>query len=271
MARGELVGDVRARVRRPDDEHGAVAQLLRPAIRAGVQLPDRRVEVRREGRDARVAEGARRDHHVVGLPASRPRGHEVVPVAALDRVHRDPGHDREPEARGVPLQEVAHVGGRRERVAGRGKAHPRQPVHSRGRVQPQRRPAATPAVSDAHLRIQDHVLAAATSEVVARREPGLAGAHDHGLDVPGGAGLGLRGALARIDRLAGHGRPPRGSGLAGRGVRPAKADPRGGRERAPSGVLPRPAGRAPSRTASPPHASRRRSSRRRSVRGGRPS
>ena len=187
--RGDLVGDVRAGVRRADDEHGAVAQLLRPAIRAGVQLPDRRVEVRRERRDARVAEGAGRDRPRCRPPSVAPRRSRGS--ARRGARARPPRRRIRPGARSArrtppgsrPSRRTTGTCGR-----ARGSAS-RQPIHARGRVQPQRRPAATPAVSDARLRVQDHVLAAATSEVVARREPGLAAAHDHGLDVPAGAGV----------------------------------------------------------------------------------
>ena len=76
-----------------------------------MQLPDRRVEVSRERGDPRVAERACRDHYVVGLPAPRPRRHEVAPVALLDRIHLDAGFDRQLEARRSTLRHhFAQVG-----------------------------------------------------------------------------------------------------------------------------------------------------------------
>ena len=101
MDRRHLVGDVGAGVGGADDQHRPVLQLVRSAVLAGVQLPDRGGELGGEVRNVRrPAERAGRHHDVVA--ADRPPSSSVHDVAAarprLEPLDPDADPDREPES-----------------------------------------------------------------------------------------------------------------------------------------------------------------------------
>ncbi len=180
----DLVGDVAARMCRTDDEHGAVAELLRAAVVGRVELVDRGVELVCEVRDHRVLvlEDARRDDDVVRLVTPVARREDVPVVLTVERVHADTGRHGEREALGIRLEVLGHLEARRVGVSRRGEAHAREPVDERGRVQPQRRPALPPGVADPVVRVDDHERPVVPCEVVPHRQPGLAPTDDDRLD-----------------------------------------------------------------------------------------
>jgi hypothetical protein len=75
-----------------------------------VQLPDARVEIGGEVRDARCsAERARRDYHVVRRDPLAVGDHDVPARAGLDALYPDPGSHREAEPGGVSLEVICDL------------------------------------------------------------------------------------------------------------------------------------------------------------------
>ena len=119
--------------------------------------------------------------------------------------HAEPHRDLEPL--GVGLEVVGHVvlAGERPRL-GR-ERHARQAVVLGGGVEAEAVPLLPPPVADALVAVQDDAVAALLLQVVRRRQAGLPGADDDGLDVVhdsswrrfviGGATLGRGGAGSR--------------------------------------------------------------------------
>ena len=83
-----LVGDVRARVARADDEHRPVLQLRQVAVVVRVKLGDARIELARELGRVRPLEDARGDDDVVGLEAPLAGVRDVAAVLLRQRVDR---------------------------------------------------------------------------------------------------------------------------------------------------------------------------------------
>jgi len=121
---GDLQADVGPGVAGADHQHGALAELRRVAVLAGVELHDGGVELGRERRDARDPIRARGDHHAVGLEAVLPGADHVAVALAGEPLHADAAAHRQLEPRRVGLEVVGHLvpgrerpGGRRERPA----------------------------------------------------------------------------------------------------------------------------------------------------------
>ena len=80
----------------------------------------------------------------------------------------------------IGLEVVGHLArGRVRRARGR-EGHSRQPIAARRRVEPQRVPAASPAVADAPAAVEDDELPALLLEEVPGGEAGLAATDDNG-------------------------------------------------------------------------------------------
>ena len=79
----DLHGDVGPGVARPDDQHPAVPELCGPAVVAGVELDDRRVELVSQYGHARLAVGSRRHDHVLGLDPEVPGPNEEAAGIAV--------------------------------------------------------------------------------------------------------------------------------------------------------------------------------------------
>ena len=142
VRRRRLVGDVRARVARADDEHRPVLELRQVAVVARVELGDARVELARELGRVRPLEDAGGDDDVVGLEAPVAGGRHVAAVL-LRRAPSTavPLRTGQLEARRVRLQVVGHLVLRRVRGA------PRRERASRAarRGTPASRAAASPS------------------------------------------------------------------------------------------------------------------------------
>ena len=183
----ELVGDVGARVRGADDQHRTVAELARAAVLARVQLEDPGVELARErGDQRRAAEGAGGDHDVVagvGPPGRIRRGDGEATVRSRRQVRdADAEPHRQAVVGGVLLEVVGDVVLAREGPAGRGERQARQAVVLGGGVEPEGVVLAAPLVADARAAVEDDERAAASLQVVAGGQAGLAGADDDGLE-----------------------------------------------------------------------------------------
>ena len=102
---------------------------------------------------------------------------------------------------GVVLEVVADLVLAGEGPLLRRERQPGQAVVLRGGVELERVPLAAPVVADPGAGVEDHERATPALQVVAGREPGLAGADDDGLDVVVSmpATLGLR-CLIRVGR-----------------------------------------------------------------------
>ena len=183
---GDLEGDVGPGVAGADDQDRAVPELARPAVLAGVQLQDRRVELVRDRWDVRrAAERAGRDHHVVAAVAAGVGGDDVLLTLALDALHPGLQPDGQLEVTGVRLEVVADLVLAREAPLLRGERQAGQAVVLGGRVELERVPLLAPVVADPGARVEDHERAAVTLQVVTGRQARLAGADDDGLDLCG--------------------------------------------------------------------------------------
>jgi hypothetical protein len=113
----ELVGDVAAGMRGAHDEGWSVLKLCRPAVLTGVNLADRRVEIRGEGGHMRrPPEGPGRHHHVVAREAAvAERGRESSPGVGVEAVDSGAHPHGKVEAKRVALQEVGDLLLARER------------------------------------------------------------------------------------------------------------------------------------------------------------
>ena len=251
MLRRSLVGDVRARVARADDEHRPVLELGEVPVVVGVELSHPRIELRREARHVRLLHDTRRDDDVVG---------QEPPVADVGaRSGRRPSSARRRHAPSAPEARSARRTTRGSppsrassgtRLRSAGKRMPGKPVVARRRVQPERVPALPPRVADALARVEDHERPTLLRQVVAGREPGLTAADDHGVErSPVAIVVPPRRLSRRYD--AGDRRD-----IAA--IAPMSASTRGGHS--DHRELRR--GRARTRTPSPPPARRRRASRR---------
>ena len=124
----------------------------------------------------------RRCRRTVGRSMSRPRMPRPGRVAARrGDPYAEP--DREVEALRVGLEVVGQVVLARERRRLAREGHPRQAVVLGGGVEAQAVPLLPPAVPDALVAVEDDAVAALLLQVVRRRQAGLAGADDDGLDV----------------------------------------------------------------------------------------
>ena len=70
VGRGDLVGEVGARVAQPDDQDGTIGELRGIAVRARMELPDPGIELGREGGHPRTLERAGGDDDLARLVAT---------------------------------------------------------------------------------------------------------------------------------------------------------------------------------------------------------
>src|SRR5688572_20937057 len=168
----------------PDDEHSTRLELRRPAVFAGMQLPDRRVEIQGEVRNPRgAAERPSCDNDVVSDDAVSSEPEQVLPIDGLHSVDSGEHAYRKLEPFGVCRQVVGYlVLGRigpsrtRERQA-------RQAVVPTRRVETERVPLGAPVVADVLVAIEDQAGTSPPLQVVRGRQTGLAGSDDGCLDV----------------------------------------------------------------------------------------
>ncbi len=196
VAPRQLHGDLGAGVAGTHEKDGTLAELTRVPVLAGVQLDHAGVQFRREGRNVGLLIARHRDHHVVGLEPMRTRGRDETPPAPEEPVHAHPRPDREPEVRGVPLQEIGHLVLGGKGVGGRRKPHSVQPVVTGGREQLQGVPTLAPRIADPSAGIDDHEGKAAALQMVPDGEARLAAADHEGFDALGGWKVAHRGASA---------------------------------------------------------------------------
>jgi hypothetical protein len=145
-----------------------------------VDLRDAGVEVAGELRDVRAPEHPGRDYDVLGQEAGLTGTDDVLAVLPGEAGDVDTAANGQVVPRRIGLEIVGHLArGWVRRARGR-EGHSRQPIAARRRVQPQRVPAAAPAVADALSAVEDDELPALPLEGVAGGEAGLAATDDDG-------------------------------------------------------------------------------------------
>jgi hypothetical protein len=230
-ARTELLGDLSTRGAGADHEHSALGELLRVAVRRGVDLVRHQVLADDARRDGDLERAGRRDH-VAGGDGALAGLDEEARGALPPRhgAHLDAGADRGIEAAREGAEVVGHLVLGGELVwSDAGDLHVGEAVVPGGAVGDQGVPAAVaPAIGDVRL-LQDDVGDAQAGEMGARGDAGLAGADDHDLSGfcgPRGTGRGER-PDGRVGG-GGHGTDlPRGSAVgAGLVVGVRRAAPR---------------------------------------------
>ena len=123
-----------------------------------MELPDRGVELGREGGHPRALERACGHDDLARLVATVTGGRDerlAFVSWRLQSIDPDAGVDREAEVAGVQLEVVAHLVAGRERALRERKWHAGQRVVARRRVQLQRVVAASPDVPDAVVGLDD--------------------------------------------------------------------------------------------------------------------
>jgi chorismate synthase len=107
-----LIGDVRPGVTDAHHQDRPIRQLGRVAVVAGVQLPRRRVQMRRELRNVLSLERPGRHDHVA-RPVARGSARDLEAIAAASgrpqAGHPLAGAHRQPVLSGVGLQIVGHL------------------------------------------------------------------------------------------------------------------------------------------------------------------
>jgi hypothetical protein len=104
---GDVEGDLRAGVGRPDHEDRPVLELRWAPVLARVELEDRGTQLPGELRDARFVEGATGDDHLIGIYRLPIRHHDGEGAFAR-RPDRDRGTTRSPRALSL-VQRSTHL------------------------------------------------------------------------------------------------------------------------------------------------------------------
>src|SRR5919198_2580558 len=104
MRRRHLERDVCAGMTRTDDQHWAVLQLRGTPVTSGMQLRDRRVELRRETRHEGTLLRAGGDDHVVRRQSSAARRQNVPGAVPRQLVNANAALDRELEPLCIRLE-----------------------------------------------------------------------------------------------------------------------------------------------------------------------
>ena len=181
----QLLGDLHPRRPGADDQHGAVRQLPRVAVGAGVEAQQAGV-VGDDGGDHRPLERAGRGHHVARVDDPvRGLDPEAGPAGLPAHVrYLDAAADRRPDLLRVGDEVVRDLllGGEAIGVEAR-ELEAGEPVVPGGPVGDQGIPALrAPALGDP-LALEHEVRHAAAAQVLAHRQPGLARADDEDLDL----------------------------------------------------------------------------------------